>query len=585
MKKNIVSILSLLAIVGLGWSAFEMSMQPLWGNIPLWFGLSLWVLAYLWIRPRSRQGQDAFKTFREICFFGFAATLSFPPYNLFPLGFVAWLPVLAWLDRHQQGKMSTGQLLGNGYWAFLLWNIAATYWIANTSFIPGLAAFALNALFMLPVLWLTAFIRGRLHPYWRLWVLPVAWISFEWLHHHWELSWPWLTLGNSMADHIALIQWYSWTGIFAGSLWLFVINNLVYRYLRAPAGKRVGIMRSLGLVVGIPVLVSLVIFLGYKEQGEPVHVAIVQPNFEPHYEKYGQDRVSTSEQLVRFERLSKGILQPETDYLVYPETSFNIRDVDSIANAPQIARFRAMLSAHPDVTLVSGIEGLRFHSSADRHKREVRSYAANGGDTIYYSVLNAAIDMTHSKEREIGLYLKSKLVPGPEIFPYAKVLFFLKPLIDMLDGTLSHFAMQPERTTLGTEAHPVAPVICYESVFGEYTGGYVDAGAQAIFIMTNDGWWDRTPGHQQHMAFARLRAIEHRKSIARAANTGISCFIDQHGRVSKATRYGDTAAIEGAILFNEVKTLYQRVGDVTARVSALMLLLFFAGSFFRKKKQ
>src|SRR5690606_33659434 len=121
----------------------------------------------------------------------------------------------------------------------------------------------------------------------------------------------------------------------------------------------------------------------------------------------------------------------------------------------------------------------RFHDRSESHRREVRSYAANGGDTVYYSVLNAAMALDTATRDSASIYLKSKLVPGPEIFPYGSLLFFLKPVIEMLQGSLSHFAMQEERSTLGKPGLEIAPVICYESVYGEYNSGYTDAGARA----------------------------------------------------------------------------------------------------------
>lgn len=517
--------------------------------------------------------------FREVAFFGVAATLSFPPFNIFILGFVAWLPVFKWLDEYDQRKMSGRQLAGLSFLSFLFWNMASTYWVANTSFIPGLVAFLMNSFFMMIVVWGTGMIRRRSHPLWRIWILPVAWISFEYLHHQWELTWPWLTLGNSLADQIALIQWYSWTGVFGGTLWIFLMNILVYRYLKGkpPQKKALG---QLSLAFAVPMLISLFMYIQTEDQGTPVDVAVIQPNFEPHYEKF---RLPANLQIDRFIDLSRSIVDSNTQFLVFPETSFSIRDVSRIERFRPVIRLREMLNDYPGMTLVTGFDGFRFHTAEDKDKREVRSYAANGGDTIYYSVLNAAMSLNSGPMDSIPIYLKSKLVPGPEIFPYGKVLFFLQPVIEMLDGTLSHFALQPERTTLGTQEHPVAPVICYESVFGDYNSGYIDAGAQAIFIMTNDGWWDNTPGHQQHLAYARMRAIEQRKSIARSANTGISCFIDQKGRISQATKYGVEAAIRQKILFNNVKTVYQKSGDIIAKVALLMLIFLFAGAFIARK--
>jgi len=129
----------------------------------------------------------------------------------------------------------------------------------------------------------------------------------------------------------------------------------------------------------------------------------------------------------------------------------------------------------------------------------------------------------------------------------------------------------------------VAPVICFESVFGEYVADYVLKGAQAIFIITNDGWWKNSRGYKQHLLFSRLRAIETRRSIARAANTGTSCFINQRGDVIQPTKWWEEAAIAGTLNTNNKITFYVKHGDYIARgavlVSVLLGLLVFAKRF------
>jgi apolipoprotein N-acyltransferase len=105
----------------------------------------------------------------------------------------------------------------------------------------------------------------------------------------------------------------------------------------------------------------------------------------------------------------------------------------------------------------------------------------------------------------------------------------------------------------------------------------VKNGAELLFIMTNDGWWEDTPGHRQHFIYAKLRAIECRRSIARSANTGISCFINQRGDVIQQTAYWEEDAIQNTINKNDRITFYVKYGDILGRIaywtSALLLLI------------
>jgi apolipoprotein N-acyltransferase len=159
-----------------------------------------------------------------------------------------------------------------------------------------------------------------------------------------------------------------------------------------------------------------------------------------------------------------------------------------------------------------------------------------------------------------------------------------------LGGTVGSLGVDPERTVFirPSDSLKIAPVICYESVFGSYVTQYIRKGANLIFVITNDGWWGDTPGHRQHFTFSKLRAIETRRSIARSANTGISAFIDQRGDVFKQTKYWEPAVIRQEINANDNITFYVIYGDYVARISAFVavfLLLIAISSRLRKNNR
>src|SRR6056297_496560 len=112
----------------------------------------------------------------------------------------------------------------------------------------------------------------------------------------------------------------------------------------------------------------------------------------------------------------------------------------------------------------------------------------------------------------------------------------------------------------------VAPIRCYESIYPQYVASYVKKGAGLLFIITNDGWWGNTPGYKQHMRYARLRAIENRRSITRSANTGISAFINQRGDVIKPTKWWTPTAIRSSLAINEEMTYFSKNGNYLGRV-------------------
>ena len=118
-------------------------------------------------------------------------------------------------------------------------------------------------------------------------------------------------------------------------------------------------------------------------------------------------------------------------------------------------------------------------------------------------------------------------------------------------------------------------MICYESVFGEFVTGYVKNGAQALFIITNDGWWKNTIGYKQHLSYASLRAIETRREVARAGNTGISCFITTRGDITSETKWWTNTVLKGAIHPENTITPYVRYGDIILRISAIISCFIF----------
>lgn len=197
---------------------------------------------------------------------------------------------------------------------------------------------------------------------------------------------------------------------------------------------------------------------------------------------------------------------------------------------------------------------------------------ARARNDMTYDMFNTAIFL--GKNGQTQIYHKSILVVGVEKMPFAKHLGFLGDLVINIGGTTNSLGRQEEPSNFITkDKTQVAPVICYESVFGEFVTKYVKKGAQMIFIITNDGWWKNTPGYHQHLSFARLRAIETRRSIARSANTGISCFINQRGDISQETEWWKPTSIKGTININDKITFYVKFGDYIARIALLMSII------------
>lgn len=514
------------------------------------------------------------------------------PVNGFPfLLFVAFVPLLfveqAISDKNY--KYSFIRLLPYPYIAFLIWNILTTYWVYYSTVPGSIAAFTINALLMALAFCIFHVTKRRLGAVPGYLSLVVYWFSYEYLHLQWDLSWPWLCLGNGFSEYYKWIQWYEYTGTFGGAAWIFLLNVMIYQLLRKVlvlGEKWLSQLRAIItilLVLVVPITISLFIYNGYEEEENPVEVVVVQPNIDPYNEKFSN--MSPADQLEKFISLAEEKITPNTTFLVGPETAlprglWETQEED----APSIKRLRKFLEAHPNVSIVTGLTSYKMYLEGEKVSATARQYR---NKNMYYDVYNTAMIMT--KDRPVQFYHKSKLVPGVEKMPYPSIFGSLQELAIDLGGMSGSHGMQKHRGVFFTpDSIGAGPAICYESIYGEYMTEYIQRGADFIFIITNDGWWRDSPGYRQHNSYARMRAIENRRSIARSANTGISCFINQRGDISQATSWWVPIAIRGEINANDKWTFYTKYGDYIARVALLLaglLALWTISVAFNKSKR
>ncbi len=578
MKINIKPVLLFAAVAVVGWMSYSIYARSqsdlLWGARPLVLFLAFWALLVLLFYPKNRL------LVLSTCS-GLLLGLGFPGYLPLPfLLFVAFVPLLQ-VDQalfEQSDKPAFGGIFKYSFHTFLLWNIISTYWVANSSLAAGAFTLLLNSMLMtLPFL---AFqLSRRVMP--RLGYAPLLayWLAFEYLHFKWELNYPWLTLGNGFAQLPELVQWYSYTGVFGGSLWVLLANLLIFKLLeihRTGASYRKEMIRLSAFIL-IPVLISLFQYVTFREIGEKIEVIAVQPGYEPHYkEPLVPERVKVEDCI----RLASKYLDLNTDYLVLPEAVFGYVEITQMSVYPAFESLSNLVKDHPNLHIVTGASVYRVLKSDEANTDATRTARSEDGNTMRYEGYNAAVQLSNN-EILFPVHKKSKLVPGPESFPFKRFLFFLKPLIEKMGGTTAGLGTEAVPEVFNSEKARIAPIICYESVFGEYVSYYARRGAEALFIMTNDGWWDDTPGHWQHLYFASLRAIETRRSVARAANTGISAFINQRGDIVEKTKYGEAASIRATLYLNDHPTFYIRWGDIIARINLFITILFLLNTLAR----
>ncbi len=504
---------------------------------------------------------------------------AWPASPLTLLIFFAWLPLL-WLELKVESRKKFFALT---YITMFTWNVATTWWIWNASAPGAVSAFLANSLLMcFP--WLGYKIAkkwlGEIPGYVSL---IAFWMCFEYIHlQDWGLSWPWLTLGNAFAMHPEWVQWYEYTGTGGGTMWILVINILLFLHLKNNLNKEdqktyKSLFSAVALII-ILVLFSFISALHKKAPGFNPNIVIVQPNIDP-YEKVSDATGSFEGQLSKLIAISESGIDSNTALIVWPETALYMNsgiDEGNMKDNFFLNPLWAFLQRHPNTTLFTGIESYRKLDTKTKFSHEFSGQ--------YYESYNgsALIDSSGA----YAFYHKSMLVPGVETLPW--FLRFIDKWFEKFGGTTAGYAKQDRRTMLAEKnGYKIAPSICYESIYGEFMSKYVRNGANLICIITNDGWWKKTPGHKQHMNYARLRAIETRTWVARSANTGISCFVDPYGNVINPKPYNTAAAIKFSVPVNaNHKTFFVRYGDILSRIMiGLSMLLLVWTIYFKFQKK
>ena len=510
------------------------------------------------------------------------------PFEMPFLTFVALVPILRINQLVTFSKGNGRKFYFHCFLIFLLWNTATTHWLAYAA-LPGFigAAFANAALMSLPFLAyrkMNAHFKNR----WGRMSFIATFLAFEYLHYNWELSWNWLTLGNTFATYTSWIQWYSFTGVLGGSCWILLINYIVYRSTTVKKTIAWGKLRFASLLLIAPIALSHFIFQNKIEQAKEIEIAAVQPNFDSYREKFGG--LTMNEQLERMLSISEEAISDSTQFLLWPETALHRVNYNNIDRDKYILKTRnKLLNKYPNLALIAGLAGREYYTQPGDAYRLFSSRVNH-----YYEEYNSAF-LDFKEADSIQIYHKSKLVPLVERLPYKNQLSFVETFsIDLAESMIS-LAVQKRREIFGHNGVNAAPAICFESVFGEYMTDFVTKGANFITIMTNDSWWyypnddgnfiGSKLGFLQHCHYARLRAIENNRYVVRSANTGISCIIDNKGNIIDRLDYWLQGAVVGKIQLNSELTTYSKNGDFLGRWGLTTALILFLLMLVQRKTQ
>ena len=282
-------------------------------------------------------------------------------------------------------------------------------------------------------------------------LLGSMWISFEKFHLNWDFSWPWLNLGNVFSESIYFIQWYEYTGVFGGTLWIIVVNLFIFNFFvnKISLLKRKEIILkilTLFFIVFIPILLSQFIHKLNTQSKKEIEIAILQPNIDPYYNKY---KKSNEELFELIKNQSKDYISQNTRYLILPEGYFDSGlgiDLNFINNSKLKSRIDKFLNQYKNLNIVVGAQSYKIYPESKNPPTNTSNRISDGR---WVDIYNSAFQFSNGNESQF--YHKSKLVVGVEFMPYKKLL---EPIIGelLLDfgGTIATRGIQNYRTNFNS---------------------------------------------------------------------------------------------------------------------------------------
>lgn len=489
---------------------------------------------------------------------GVILALSFPDAEIPALAWIGFIPLFVALrDQTAKNGFFLGAVMG------LVYFLGTIHWIAGTlrvygalSFVPAWSVTLLlcGALALFPALFGAAAAHFRnLRPGLFFLLAPALWTALELARTHVLTGFPWSLIGASQYRLLPVIQIADLTGVYGVSFLIVLANAAIFEAVVRRACRPL-------IVAGL----CLALTLGYgrgrlrvPEQPGTLTVSVIQGNIEQ-YKKW--DPAYRTEVFATYTRLTREALGNRPDLVVWPETAtpfyFNGTDANDRALAAKLIAF----------VQENGVP-LLFGSPTYERTPAHRIIARN---SAFLLSAGGRIDAE---------YRKMHLVPFGEYVPFRSALFFVDKFVqsagDFEQGSEYTVMAVPSREGAGSNAAALGVVICYEIIFPELARGFVKRGASVIATITNDAWFGKTSAPRQHFSAAVFRAVENRVPVVRAANTGISGFIDARGKILAASEIFTETQLTRPLRPGTERTFYTRCGDMFAygcTVSTLLML-------------
>ncbi|HYA87258.1 MAG TPA: apolipoprotein N-acyltransferase [Nitrospirota bacterium] len=501
---------------------------------------------------------------RSTALAAFSGLLLAAAFPLFNLSFLAWVALIPLFLTLKEKNVKTGFWLGGitGIVFFAInvhWITHSIHFYGGFPLIPAsLITFCLSAyLALYPALFGACVVSIRSNrPKLFFIAAPLLWTTLELARTQVFSGYPWSLLGYTQYSMLPIIQISDITGVYGVSFIIVLVNA-------ALASTIIGEKKYVPIFTAV-VMVILVLGYGFlkiripESSGRGITIAVVQGNIE---QDKKWDRAFQSEVVAIYKRLTEDALKQQPDLIIWPETAtpFYFTGVGENDRAMTADLVQFVRQNH--VPLLTGSPTYELQPN----RRII-------GRNSAFLILG---------DGRIGaVYHKMHLVPFGEYVPLKKVLFFLDKMVqtigDFQAGDEYTVMTVPYADTGQRKDVKLCTVICYEIIFPDLVRRFVDHGAEIVTTITNDAWFGRTAAPYQHFSMAVFRAVENRVPIARAANTGISGFIDSRGRILETSAIFTEAHVTHELKPGTERSLYTRYGDIFSYACTIVSLILLA---------
>lgn len=491
---------------------------------------------------------------------GLLLSASFPSLDVTPLAWIGLVPLL--LATHGRSVRSAFVL---GWLTGMTFFLATCYWIVHTishyTPLPLVVCVALLvAMSAVLACYHGAFAAGLRFFEQRglpaLWLAPALWVTLEWMRGWFFIGFPWAALGYSQWRFSNLVQIVEVTGVYGVSAVLVLFNVVVAGVLRE-RGR--GVLRVGPPLAVLTILVGVLPAIGAWRKGQlaamppagRLTVAVAQGNVE---QDRKWDPEYQGETMARYATLTRDAAQLKPDLIVWPETA-----APFFFQQPSPWRQQLLdLVREVQIPLLFGSPAFRVHDGVVEQLNRAFLLGPDGS--------------------EQGTYDKIQLVPFGEYVPFRQILFFVPQIVT----AVGQIGAGLDATVFSIPQAKLGTLICYEGIFPELPRRFVDDGAQVLVNITNDAWFGATSAPWQHLVQESFRSIENRRPMVRAANTGISAFIDATGHIRWHSSLFETLWHVDEVTWPDVQTFYATHGNVFVWLCAAVIAGFLAAGFARR---